>query len=68
MKTKSNKKLWIKRGPLKTFLFFLGFSAAIWVAVQFSKVYVEAIELPITYTNIPKDKILLGDSPKNIRC
>lgn len=66
MKTKSDKKLWIKRGPLKTFLFFLGFSAAIWVAVQFSKEYTEAIELPITYTNIPKDKILLGDAPKTL--
>ncbi len=66
MKTKSDKKQWIKRGPLKTFLFFLGFSAAIWVAVQFSKEYTEAIELPITYTNIPKDKILLADAPKTL--
>tara|TARA_R100001369_G_scaffold38256_1_gene63796 strand:- start:4683 stop:5639 length:957 start_codon:yes stop_codon:yes gene_type:complete len=67
MKTKSDKKgPWIKRGPLKTFLFFLGFSAAIWVAVQFSKEYTEAIELPITYTNIPKDKILLKDAPKTL--
>ncbi len=67
MKTKSDKKEpWIKRGPLKTFLFFLGFSSLIWVTVQFSKEYTEAIELPITYTNIPKDKILSKDSPKTL--
>lgn len=66
MTTKEKSKPWIKRGPLKTFLFFLGFSAAIWVAVQFSKEYTEAIELPILYINIPKDKILIGDIPKTL--
>jgi len=67
MKTKVNKSgPWIKRGPLKTFLFFLGFSAIIWVTVQFSKEYTEAIELPILYINIPKDKILIGDTPKTL--
>ncbi len=65
MKSKlKQKRPWIKRGPLKTFLFFLGFSAAIWVAVQFSKEYTEAIELPISYINLPKDKILIDDTPK----
>ncbi len=65
MKTKiKQKKIWIKRGPLKTFLFFLGFSAVIWVAVQFSKEYTETIELPISYINLPKDKILIGNTPK----
>lgn len=67
MKTKlKQKRPWIKRGPLKTFLFFLGFSAVIWVAVQFSKEYTEAVELPISYTNLPKDKIIIGDSPKTL--
>jgi len=67
MKSKlKQKKPWIKRGPLKTFLFFLGFSAVIWVAVQFSKEYTEAIELPISYINTPKDKILIGNTPKTL--
>lgn len=62
MKTKlKEKKPWIKRGPLKTFSFFLGFSAIIWVVVQFAKEYTEVIELPISYINLPKDKILVGD-------
>ncbi len=67
MKTKlKEKKPWIKRGPLKTFSFFLGFSAVIWVVVQFSKEYTEVLEMPITYTNLPKDKILVGDTPKTL--
>jgi hypothetical protein len=67
MKTKlKQKKPWIKRGPLKTFLFFLVFSALVWVAVQFSKEYTEAVELPVSYMNLPKDKIIIGDTPKTL--
>lgn len=57
---KKNKpsKQWIKKGPLKTFLFFLGFSAVIWIFVQFSKQYTVPVEVPITYINVPMDKIL----------
>lgn len=67
MKTKlKQKRPWIKRGPLKTFLFFLGFSAVVWVAVQFSKEYTEAVELPLSYKNLPKDKIIIGDTPKTL--
>lgn len=67
MKTKlKDKKPWIKRGPLKTFSFFLGFSAVIWVVVQFSKEYTGVLEMPIVYTNLPKDKILVGDTPKTL--
>lgn len=67
MKTKlKQKEPWIKRGPLKTFLFFLAFSTVIWVAVQFSKDYTEALEMPITYTNLPKDKIIIGDTPRTL--
>ena len=59
-------KPWIKRGPLKTFLFFLGFSTVIWVFVQFSKEYTAVIELPLNYVNLPKDKIILDNSPKSL--
>ena len=61
---KKQNKPWIKRGPLKTFLFFLGFSTVIWVFVQFSKQYTTVIELPVSYINIPKDKIILENSQK----
>lgn len=55
---------WIKRGPLKTFLFFLGFSTVIWIFVQFSKQYTITVELPLTYVNVPKDKLLEDDNPQ----
>ncbi len=64
-KTKQRKPL-IKKGPLKTFLFFLAFSAFVWIFVQFSKQYSEVVGFPITYINIPKDKIILGDSPSSL--
>ncbi|MCF4100938.1 YbbR-like domain-containing protein [Gillisia sp. M10.2A] len=56
----------IKKGPLKTFLFFLGFSAFIWVIVQFSKDYTESLELPLQYVNVDKDKIILANNPDKL--
>jgi len=64
-KEKTYKPL-IKRGPFKTFLFFLGFSALIWTFVQFSKEYTEAVEMPVAYVNIPKDKILSPENPNKL--
>lgn len=60
------KKPWIKRGPLKTFLFFLGFSTVIWIFVQFSKQYVEPIAFPLEFINIPKDKIIDKNDPESL--
>lgn len=60
------KTPWIKRGPLKTFLFFLGFSTVIWIFVQFSKQYTIPIELPISYENVPMDKLLGENNPEAI--
>lgn len=56
----------MKKGPLKTFLFFLAFSAFVWIFVQFSKQYSEVVGFPIVYVNVPKDKIILSDSPKRL--
>jgi hypothetical protein len=36
------------------------------VVVQFSKEYTEVLEMPIIYTNLPKDKILVGDTPETL--
>jgi hypothetical protein len=67
MQNKSKpRKPFIKRGPLKTFLFFLGFSTVIWIFVQFSKRYTVAVELPLTYINVPKDKILGDKKPATL--
>lgn len=67
MQKKDNQRRpWIKRGPLKTFLFFLASSAVIWIFVQFSKQYTVAVELPLTYVNIPQDKMLVNDNPTSL--
>src|SRR5690606_33705137 len=60
------KTPWIKRGPLKTFLFFLGFSTVIWIFVQFSKQYTIPVELPLSYENVPMDKLLGEEIPETI--
>lgn len=60
------KTPWIKRGPLKTFLFFLGFSTVIWIFVQFSKQYTIPVELPLSYVNVPKDKLIGENNPESI--
>lgn len=65
-KKDKQRQPWIKRGPLKTFLFFLASSAVIWIFVQFSKQYTEAVELPLTYVNIPKDKMLVNKEPTSL--
>lgn len=64
-KTRPRKPL-IKKGPLKTFLFFLAFSAFVWIFVQFSKQYSEIVGFPITYVNVPKDKIIFSDAPNSL--
>ncbi|CAN5382884.1 hypothetical protein BH23BAC2_BH23BAC2_14660 [soil metagenome] len=65
-KKNETKSPWIRRGPLKTFLFFLGFSAVIWVFVQFSKQYTITVDLPLSYINVPMDKLLGEENPDKI--
>lgn len=52
-----------KKSSLKTFGFFLFFSALIWVLVQLSKEYTEIVEFPLEYTNAPLDKSISRDKP-----
>lgn len=47
-------------------MFFLGFSAVIWIFVQFSKQYTEEIEFPLQYVNIPNDKIITEGNPETL--
>ena len=56
----------LKRKSVKTFGFFLFFSAVVWVLVQFSKTYVQLIEIPIIYVNIPLDKSISDEKPEHI--
>lgn len=62
----ARKKPRFKRSSIKTFSFFLIFSAIVWVLVQFSKTYTQLIEIPVNYTNAPLDKSISDDKPDHI--
>lgn len=62
----ARKKPRFKRSSIKTFSFFLIFSAIVWVLVQFSKTYTQLIEIPVNYTNAPLDKSISEDKPDHI--
>ncbi|MEO2060973.1 MAG: CdaR family protein [Mesonia sp.] len=47
-----------KKTNFKAFFFFLFFSVIIWVLVQFSKNYKQAIAIKVDYIEVPKDKIV----------
>lgn len=60
------KKPRFKRSSVKTFSFFLVFSALVWVLVQFSKTYTQLIEIPVKYINAPLDKSISEDRPDHV--
>ncbi|WP_300441961.1 YbbR-like domain-containing protein [Christiangramia sp.] len=60
------KKPRFKRASVKTFSFFLIFSAIVWVLVQFSKSYTQLIEIPVNYINAPLDKSISEDRPDHV--
>ena len=60
------KKPRFKRSSVKTFSFFLLFSALVWVLVQFSKTYTQVIEIPVNYINAPLDKSISEERPDHI--
>lgn len=53
-----------KKANVKTFGFFLVFSAVIWLMVQFSKEYTQVIRIPIKYVNVPLDKSISDERPE----
>ena len=55
-----------KRSSVKTFSFFLIFSAVVWVLVQFSKTYTQLIEIPVNYINAPLDKSISDERPDHV--
>ncbi|AVR43869.1 hypothetical protein C7S20_00480 [Christiangramia fulva] len=60
------KRRLFKRSSVKTFSFFLVFSAIVWVLVQFSKTYTQTIEIPLNYINPPLDKSISEDRPDHV--
>lgn len=64
MATRSRRRF--KKSSIKTFGFFLIFSAIVWVLVQFSKTYTQVIEVPVNYLNIPLDKSISEERPDHV--
>ncbi|GAA4325830.1 hypothetical protein GCM10023115_39850 [Pontixanthobacter gangjinensis] len=60
------KKPRFKKSSVKTFSFFLVFSAVVWILVQFSKTYTQVIEIPVSYINTPLDKSISEDRPDHV--
>lgn len=60
------KRRIFKRSSVKTFSFFLVFSAIVWVLVQFSKTYTQTIEIPVKYINPPLDKSISDEKPNHV--
>ncbi|MGB7785768.1 MAG: YbbR-like domain-containing protein [Salinimicrobium sp.] len=64
---KTVSKARFKRTNFNSFLFFLFFAVIIWIFVQFSKQYNEIINIPVQYVNVPPDKLLSENNPKQLK-
>lgn len=64
---KTGTRTRFRKTDFNAFLFFLFFAIVIWAFVQFSKQYNEVLDIPVKYTNVPQDKLLTQDNPKNLK-
>ncbi len=62
-----NDRSAFKKNNVKIFLFFLLFTSFLWLLLQFSKNYTKEVEVSISYTNLPKDRILNDESDQTIK-
>lgn len=62
---KIKKKLGSKN--YKTYLFFLGFTTFLWLALQFSKNYSQEVTFSIKYNKVPTDKLVKPSSDSEIK-
>lgn len=56
-----------RKTNFNSFFFFLFFAVVIWIFVQFSKQYNEIVDIPVSYINIPPDKLLSPENPKTLK-
>lgn len=63
---KAGTKTRFRKTDFNSFLFFLIFAIVIWIFVQFSKQYNEILNIPVEYTNVPPDKLILDDNPTSM--
>ena len=56
-----------RKTNFNSFFFFLFFAVVIWIFVQFSKQYNEIIDIPVSYVNIPPDKLISSENPTSLK-
>lgn len=56
----------LSKKNMKTYLFFLVFTAFLWCALQFSKKYSKEVNFEIEYTKTAKDQFVKSDSDKEV--
>ncbi len=56
-----------KQKKAVVFTLSIAFSCILWVLIKFSDTYEGVISFNIDYVNIPKDKVLLGNPPTNLK-
>lgn len=69
MASETSKKIKKKLGSknYKTYLFFIGFTTFLWLALQFSKNYSQEVTFRIKYSKIQTDKLLKPRSDNEIK-
>lgn len=60
-------KRFLTNRDLLVFIFFLFISASLWTLQALRKNYVATVEIPISYTNLPKDYIITNELPEHLR-
>src|SRR5690606_30750308 len=66
-KVRSITRTRFRKTNFNAFLFFLLLAIVIWIFAQFSKIYNEVIEIPVTYINAPPDKYITEENPKHLK-
>ena len=56
------------RGKLSAFVICLVISGFLWLSHRLNQTYSYSINVPVKFTNLPSNKILLSDLPDELRC
>ena len=69
MVSKASKKIKekLKKKSYKTYVFFLGFTTFLWLALQFSKNYSQEVTFKVKYHKIQTDKLVKPTSDQEIK-
>lgn len=66
-KIRSLSKTRFRKTNFKAFIFFLIFAVVIWVFAQFSKDYIQILQVPLKFVNVPPDKFITDENPEFLK-